>query len=287
METVECRFRLGRALGEASLAVILSLIAVALFAADLYPRLAKPPALFLPGAALGAVLLIVLTWRRWRTRYRVDGQGVEFRRSAGRVVMRLEWSEIDEVFLLGDTEFELRGGGRMIRFAGPYDDLYPAREASMPQLEGIREKLQARALRDGTLTFRMPGGRWKAHLAYLAAVLVLTGMTWFCLATLLERRIRGFSFVILFFAGSWLWGLRKRASGLGTRVTLRREGIEVRRLDGRDRIPWEDLERTEWNGRGGLDLSVGPGRLLSLPASLANLHLLEEFLQEGRRAVDS
>jgi hypothetical protein len=242
------------------------------------------------GSLVGGVIVLLggLIAVRWRSRFLVHEQGVEYRRSQNARALRLEWGEIEELFLLNDTEFEVRGAGRPLRFAGPYENLYSARQACLPRLERIRESLQARALRDGTVTFGMPGGRWKAHLAYLGAVLVLSGITFFCLATLMNRKIRnGIPFIVLFFGGSWLWGLRKRASGLGTRVILRREGFIVRRLDGRDKVPWGDLERTEWNDRNGLNLVLRSRRVIALPPMLANLGLLEEFLHEGRRAVDS
>lgn len=283
MQPLECRFRFSRAMGEAALAFM------AFFLSLLFANEVPDARLYLGCAAGGLVVLLTVLFRwRWRSRFLVHEGGVEYRRSENALVTRLEWGEIDELFLLNDTEFEVRGAGRPIRFAGPYEDLYSARQACLPRLERIRESLQARALRDGTVTFGMPGGRWKAHLAYLGAVLILSGITFFCLATLLSKRIRnGLPFIVLFFGGSWLWGLRKRASGLGTRVILRREGFIVRRLDGKDKVPWGDLERTEWNDRNGLNLVLRSRRVIALPRTLANLGLLEEFLHEGRRAVDS
>ena len=281
MQPLECRFRLGRSFGESAL-LLLGVFAVFAWAHEVADGSWALVAVGLAPAAIVAAA----AWR-WRARFRVDEGGVEFRRSPGRVSTRLEWAEIDELFLLDDTQFEVRGRGRQIRFAGPYDDLDAAREACLPRLRRIRETLQERALRDGRVTFRMPGGRWKAHLAYLAAILVLTAITWSCLATLLNRKIPGLPFVLLFFGGSWLWGLRRRASGLGTRVILHREGVVVRRLDGRDKIPWEQLDRTEWNEENGINLVIRAGRVLSLPASIANIRLLEEFLHEGRRGIES
>jgi hypothetical protein len=70
-------------------------------------------------------------------------------------------------------------------------------------------------------------------------------------------------------------------------VILQREGFVIRRLDGRDKIPWEELDRTEWNEHGGLNLVLRSRRVIALPPTLGNLGLLEEFLHEGRRAVDS
>jgi hypothetical protein len=283
MQPLECRFRFSRAMGEAALVFMLFFFAL-LFAGNV------PDARIYMGSLVGGlvVVLVGLVAIRWRSRFLVHEQGVEFRRSANARPSRLDWGDIDELFLLNDTHFEVRGAGRHLRFAGPYEDLYSARQASLPRLERIREALQARALRDGTVTFAMPAGRWKAHLLYLGAVLILTGVTFYCLATLLDRKIRtGLPFIVLFFGGSWLWGLRKRASGLGTRVVLQREGLLVRRLDGKDKIPWEELERTEWNDRNGLNLVLRSRRVIALPRSLANLALLEEFLHEGRAAVDS
>lgn len=282
MQLVECRFRISRALGESALTLL------AIFIALMWAQDRNSPATTAGIVVFGALLLIFCLGWRWRSRFRVDDQGVEFRRSARAVVVRLGWADIDELFLLDDTQFEVRGSGRQLRFAGPYEDLYSARQACLPRLERIRQTLQSRALHDGTVTFRMPGGAWKAHLAYFGAVLVLSGVTWYCLATVVDRKFRnGLPFIVLFFGGSWLWGLRKRASGLGTKVVVQREGFVVRRLDGRDKVPWEELDRTEWNEQGGLTLVLRSRRVLVLPSSLGNLGLLEEFLHEGRRAVDS
>jgi hypothetical protein len=283
MQPLECRFRFSRAMGEAALVFMMFFFGL-LFAGNV-----PDPRVYL-GSLVGGLFVALggLIAFRWRARFLVYEQGVEFRLSANARPSRLDWSEIDELFLLNDTQFELRGAGRHLRFAGPYEDLYSARQACLPRLERIRETLQTRALREGKVTFGMPGGRWKAHVLYLGAVLILTGVTFYCLATLLHRKVRtGLPFILLFFGGSWLWGLRKRASGLGTRVVLQREGLVVRRLDGKDKIPWEDLERTEWNEHNGLNLVLRSRRVIALPRSLANLGLLEEFLHEGRRAVDS
>jgi hypothetical protein len=68
---------------------------------------------------------------------------------------------------------------------------------------------------------------------------------------------------------------------------LHREGILVRRLDGRDKIPWEDLDRAEWNDQNGINLVLRSRRVIVLPSSLGNIGLLEEFLHEGRRVIES
>src|SRR5262249_27577741 len=135
--------------------------------------------------------------------------------------------------------------------------------------------------------FRMPEKSWKAHLAYLGAILILTTLTGLALAPLFKGRFFGLPILFVFFGGSWLWGLRKRASGLGTRVMLQREGFVVRRLDGEERVPWSDFERSEWNEKGGLDLRLRSRRVISLPPSLGNIAMLEECLREGAPTVDS
>src|SRR6185436_7376156 len=142
MQSLECRFRLGRALGEATIAFL------AFFIALLFVENFPDPRGYLTSVGGGFLLLFGgLLWGRWRSRFVVHEQGVEFRRSRNAVVTRLDWSEIDELFLLDDTHFEVCGAGRQIRFSGPYDDLYSARQACLPRLERIRESLQARALR--------------------------------------------------------------------------------------------------------------------------------------------
>jgi len=286
MQLLQCRFRRDQAVIEALFFVIASFMATAPFAVGFDERLEGFPENFIPGLVLGAVLLGMLTWFRWRSRIVLDDQGVEWRRSGRSAGMRLNWDEVDEFFLTGGATFELSGRGGRIRFTGYYEDVSRARDLCLPRLSGMRDLLRSRAFRDGSLVFRMPGGRWKAHAAYLAAVLILSGVTWYCLATLLGRRFNGLPFVFLFFGGSWLWGLRRRASGMGTRVTLHRQGLLVRRLDGKDRVTWDALERTQWNTNGGLDLVLRSRKVISLPPALGNIGLLEEFIQEGRTSVD-
>lgn len=286
MELLQCRFRRDQAVLEAFFFAIASFMAT-IPAADLIdPRLRGFPEVLLPGSVLAAIFLSALAWARWRSRIVLDERGVECRRSRRRVVTRLDWEEVDEFFLTGGATFELRGAGRRIRFTGSREEISHARDLCLPRLSGMRDLLRSRAFRDGAIVFRMPGGRWKAHAAYLAAVLILTGVTWYCLTTLLGRRFNGFPFVLLFFGGSWLWSLRRRASGMGTQVTLQRQGLVVRRLDGKDRVAWEDLERTQWNSQGGLDLVLRSRRVISLPPALGNIGLLEEFIHEGRARVE-
>jgi hypothetical protein len=133
----------------------------------------------------------------------------------------------------------------------------------------------------------MAAGTWKAHLAYLMVLLVLTALTGWCVASLFTRGFFGFSMAAILFGSSWLWNLRKRASRMGTRVTLDREGFIVRRLDREDRVAWRHYQGSEWNEAGGLDLVLRSSRVLALPASLGNLALLEEFLQAGPPPSDS
>ena len=286
MQLLECRFRRDQAVLEALFFTIASVMATAPFADLIDGRFRGFPESFIPGVALSAVLLSALFWARWRSRIVLDAGGVERRRSAGSGGLRLNWEDVDEFFLTGGATFELRGAGGRIRFTGYYEDVSQARDLCLPRLSGMRDLLRSRAFRDGSLVFRMPGGRWRAHAAYLAAVLILSGVTWYCLATLLGRAFNGLPFVLLFFGGGWLWGLRRRASGLGTRVTLHCRGLLIRRLDRKDRVAWDALDRTQWNSNGGLDLVLRSRRVISLPPALGNIGLLEEFIQEGRASVD-
>lgn len=285
MELLQCRFRRDQAILEAFFIGAACIMAAVSVAAYLGPRLSDQPEFLIVGAVLAAILLTALYWARWGSRIVLDERGVEWRRSATRVGLRLDWEDVDEFFLKGGLAFELRGGGRRIEFTGFYEGVSHARDLCLPRLSGMRDLLRSRALQDGSIVFRMPGGRWKAHAAYLAAVLVLSGVTWYCLTMLLGRRFNGLPFVLLFFGGSWLWGLRRRASGLGTRVVLHRRGLLVRRLDGKDRVAWEDLERTQWNSQSGLDLVLRSKRVIPLPPALGNIGLLEEFIHEGRARV--
>jgi hypothetical protein len=282
MEPRVYRFRSGRIAAEAVAAVGVGLILGAGVESLLEFEGVRAP-LALPGLGLAGVFLAVLFWARWRRRFAVDDRGVE-RRRGSRPVARMEWDEVEELFLLGWPGFELHGAGRTIRVHGPYEGLHHARSQVVPHLTGIREHLRSRALRDGQAVFRMPGGAWRPHLAYLGALMILTAVTGLCLAPLLKGR---FFPIIVVFCGSWLWGLRRRASQLGTRVLVRPDGFEVRRLDRRDLVRWEDFDRAEWNEQDGLDLVLRSRRVIKLPPSLGNIGLLEELLREGPPAVDS
>src|SRR5262245_24653569 len=250
MESLECRHRAGSAFAELVLLLLVELLLAALAASWL--RSGDGPA-FVLGAWTATVLAIwFLGWRRWRSRFILDDHGVEFRRSRRGSGVRLEWDEVEEVFLLGSGAVELRGAGKRMRLGRAYRHLMLARDRIARRMGGIRERLRARALVEGRIDFRMPWGAWRATVPYLARVRWLTGITGLCLAPLLRGKF--FAIVFVFFGGSWMWGLRKKASVLGTRVTLQREGILVRRLDGRDRIAWEDFDRAEWSNGDGLNL---------------------------------
>ena len=177
----------------------------------------------LPGAS-GLVLfnfaILALVFLRWRSRIRLDEEGVEWRRSKQTVVTRLRWDEVEELFLLGRDGFEVRGAGRSVRLSRGYRIPWNARDLCSDRLAGLRDRLRDRALRDGQLVFRMPTARLRAHAAYLAAILFLTGLTGLILAPLFRPGRLGFPVFIVIFGGSWLWGLRRRASRLGTIVTL-------------------------------------------------------------------
>jgi hypothetical protein len=233
------------------------------------------------GPALVGIALLLLTVFRWRSRIVFDQEGVEGRRSRDRGGTRLAWGEVDELFLLGASEFELRGAGKAVRVSRRYRVPWNARDLCSERLGGLRQRLRDRALQDGVLVFRMPVPRLKAHVAYLLAILFLTGVTGLLLAPLFHRGRIGLPIFILF-GGSWLWGLRRRASRMGTVVHLYRDGLLIRRLDGRDKVAWSDLAATEWDGKGGLVLTLRTGRKIPLPPSLANIALLEEFAEESR-----
>jgi len=280
MEPQEFKFRGGRIFFE----VILAGLAVGLGAVALR-RYLPPPAF--PPVMLGALCLALLslTFSRWLLRVWIDRDGIALRRSGEGVVSRLEWEEIDELFFLGSAGFEVRGEGKAVRISGYYSNPERAQALCSARLGDLRDRLRARALRDGELAFRMPSGRLKAHVSYLLAILTLTIVTGFLVAPILLRGRFTFPVVIVLFAGSWLWGLRRRASRLGTVVTLYRDGLLVRRLDGRDKISWSELASSEWDAKGGLDLVLRSGRRISLPPSLGNISLLEEFVEEGRQAA--
>lgn len=280
MEPQEFKFRGGRILFE----VVLAWLAAGLGALALRPYLPRPA--YAP-VILGALCLalLFLTFSRWLLRIWVDRDGIALRRSGEDIVSRLEWEEIDELFLLGPAGFEVRGEGKAVRVSRYYSNPERARALCSARLGDLRDRLRARALRDGELVFRMPSGRMKAHVTYLLAILTLTTVTGFLLAPILLRGRFAFPVVIVLFGGSWLWGLRRRASRLGTVVTLYRDGLLVRRLDGRDKIAWSELASSEWDAKGGLDLVLRSGRRISLPPSLGNISLLEEFVEEGRQAA--
>jgi len=279
MEPQVFRFRGGRVFLEGTGVVLAGLIAPLVVREVALPGL---PGLAGPLLVAGLLLYLILT--RWRSRIRLDLEGIE-RRSGGRLVTRLAWEEVDELFLLGRDGFEVRGAGKSVRLSGVYRIPWNARDLCSERLAGLRDRLRDRALRDGELAFRMPAARLRAHASYLVAVLFLTGITGLLLAPLFRRGRLGFPVFVVFFGGSWLWGLRRRASRLGTVVTLYPDGLVVRRLDGRDKVAWSDLASTAWDGRGGLVLTLQSGRKIPLPPSLGNLTVLEEFMEEGREAA--
>jgi hypothetical protein len=279
MEPQGYRFRGGRVFLEGTGVVFAGLIAPLVVREFALPSIPGPT-----GPVLVAVLLLALILTRWRSRIRLDMEGIE-RRSGNRLVTRLAWDEVDELFLLGRDGFEVRGAGKSVRLSSAYRIPWNARDLCSERLTGLRDRLRDRALRDGELAFRMPATRLRAHASYLVSVLFLTVVTGLLLAPLFRRGRLGFPVFIVFFGGSWLWGLRRRASRLGTVVTLYPDGLLVRRLDGRDKIAWSTLASTEWDGRGGLVLTLQSGRKIPLPPSLGNITVLEEFMEEGREAA--
>jgi hypothetical protein len=280
MQPQEFRYRGGRVALEATLTWV-SLGVIFLVLRGYIPSGLRVPAI-LGSAGLALLVLAVL---RWLSRIRVDGDGIEWRRSRDRVVTRLEWEEVDELFLLGPAEIEVRGAGKAVRVSGRYEDPDRARHLASDRLGGMRDRLRAAALRDAELVFHMPTRRWRAHVAYLLAILILTVVTGLLLAPLFLRGRLGFPIFVILFGGSWLWGLRRRASRMGTVVTLYRDGLLVKRLDGKDRIAWSEITSSEWDPKGGLELVLRSGRRIALPPSLGNISLLEEFVEEGRQAA--
>jgi hypothetical protein len=287
MEPLVCRLHPGRVLLEAIFGGLLMAVFVLGFLPAIAPRDLDPRHAALIGSAVAALWLALLWWGRWRRRLVIDERGVELRRSKHQAIRRLDWGEVEEIFLRGWAGFELRGAGKSICLNGPYRFLDRARDRCAPRLTGIRNHLRTRALAEGKVVFRMPDETWKAHLAYLGAILLLTVLTGLTLAPLFNGRFFGWPIFLVFFGGSWFWGLRKRASGLGTRVTLQREGFVVRRLDGKERVAWSEFDHSEWNVKGGLDLVLKSRRVLPLPPSLGNIAMLEEFLREGPPVADS
>lgn len=235
---------------------------------------------------LGSFLVAVLLLRhfRWRQRIRIDDVGVQWRRWRHDFGRSMLWEEIDELFILGPVEFELRGAGKSIVVTPAYDDPVVARDLVSRRLGGLRSRLRDRAMRDGELRFRMPGGRWLAHSLYLILILVLTALTAAAVVPFFFRRVTtGFPLLLLLGgAVAYVWKLRRGASQLGTVVTLYRDGILVRRLDGSRKIAWSEIIETEWNQEGGLDIVMNAGRRVSLPPRLANITLLDGFVEEAR-----
>lgn len=228
--------------------------------------------------------LLLLQQLRWRRRILIGLAGMQWRRSASDPGIGLTWSEVEELFILGPEEFELRGAGKSIRFTPSFGGVGEARERVSRSLGDLRHRLRDRAMREGELHFRMPTLRWKAHALYLAAVLVLTGLTALGLAPVLRQGRNGVPAIVVFLVfGAWIvLKLRRLASGMGTIVTLYRDGVLVRRLDGSRKISWSTVTGTEWNEKGGLDILEQGGKRVSLPPQLANVTLLEGFIDEAR-----
>ena len=283
---MEFRFPPGRIVSELLLVgvafFILALVAHEALRFTAYAGLHSPAAWGAFALTAGALLVF-----RWRSRIRIDRDAIELRRSRRAVDVRLEWEEIDEVFLLGPERFEVRGAGKAVVFRGAFPDAARARQRVSARLGGLRDRLRDRALMDGALEFRMPIGRWQAHASYLLAILVLTALTSMVLAPFLAHRRIGFPVFIVLIGGSWIWSLRRRASRLGTRVTLYKDGLLVRRLDGKDRVAWSEIASTEWDEKGGLVLVRRSGGRIAIPPTLANIAILEEFVEEGRQAASA
>jgi hypothetical protein len=241
----------------------------------------------LPWAAAGILLVPGLLLLPWRSFLRLDEQGVTLFRSEGRPSAALAWEDVEEVFDLGSGQLELRGRGRRILISARYERGYDAARRSLRRVRGpLDAKLRRRADWDGELVFRMPARLWTAHVVYLITVLVLSALTLLCLIPLTRREETGFPFIFVF-GGFGSWGVRRWASGRGVRLTLRPQGLVLRRLDGTVRIPWDHLARAETNGNGGMDLVLRSGRKHALPADLGNLRFLEELIQEKLAAADS
>lgn len=286
MEPHLYRFRGGRVFAELLVFVAFSMAAV-LLAGSAVPVLVGGERLVPILLATQVAGLFLLGVFRWRSRIRADAAGIEWRRSRTTVVTRLEWDEVEELFLVDRDGYEVRGAGKAVRVSGAYRVPWNARELCSERLAGLRDRLRARALRDGELVFRMPTGRLRAHGAYLLSILFLTAITAVGVAPLLRQGRFGLPVFLVFFGGSWLWGLRRHASRLGTIVTLYRDGLQIRRLDGRDTVAWSDVEETEWDGRGGLLLRRRSGKAVPLPPGLGNITLLEEFIEEARASAAS
>jgi len=279
----EYRFRAGRISAElAGLLLAGGVLGACLRALQDSGRL--PPGSIWIGPAAIVAFLSALVHFRWRSRLRLTPEGAFRLRSAGRVVTRIAWDEIDEMFLLGPAEFEVRGAGKRIRFSDAYRDVSGAREHCGWGLSDLRLRLVDRASREGELVFRTPGSRWSGHAAYLLTVLLLTAVTGAVVMMFMNALRKGFPIFLIFFGTGWLWRLRGRASRRGTRVTLYPDGLLVRRLDGSDKVAWSEIRRTEWTDRGDLALLLNKGRKILLPSSLANIALLEGLLEERRGA---
>jgi hypothetical protein len=234
------------------------------------------------------VALLVLRQWRWRRRILIGTAGIQWHHSKDDYGRRLTWSEVEELFILGPEEFELRGAGTSIQFTPAFGGVAEARERVSRSLGDLRYRLRDRAMREGELHFRMPGGRWKAHVLYLLVILVLTGLTATVALPIVSRRQAGFPLLLIGILGvSWVWNFRRRASLMGTVVTLYRDGLLVRRLDGSEKIAWSTVTGTDWNEKGGLDLLLAGGRRVSLPRQLANITLLEGFVEEARAGAQS
>lgn len=281
MQAQEYRFKAGRISSEvAGILLLGGVLEAFLWLSQGQSRVRPEP--LLGGLAGVVAVLISFVACRWRSRLCLSREGVEWRRSSNQVVTRIAWDEVDELFLLGPSEFEVRGAGKRIRFGEAYDRVGEAQLACTASLEGLRSRLRDRALREGELVFRTPSSRWAGHAAYLATILLLTILTGAVVVWFMKSIRTGIPFVLVFFGGSWLWRLRSRASRLGTRVTLSRDGLEIRRLDGRDRVGWSEILRTEWTNRGDLRLLLVRGKEILLPSTLANISILAEFVEEGR-----
>jgi len=288
VDRMELRIRAGSILLEALLALIVVVsITVGFSSYRQSPGEERTARRTAPWVYVAALLF--MSRRRWRQRIVIGPAGVRWRRSENDEGRGLTWSEVEEFFILGPEEFELRGAGRSILFTPSFGGLPEARAQVSRALGDLRHRLRDRALREGELHFRMPALRWKAHALYLVALLVLTGLSAAGVVHFLRRDAADAPLLVLVVAfGVWLvWKLRRLASGMGTIVTLYRDGILVRRLDGSRKIGWSTVTAAEWNEKGELEIVLEGGKRVPLPRQLGNLTLLEGFIDEARTGPTS
>jgi len=229
---------------------------------------------------------------RWRTRLKIDSEGISTFRSGDDPSLRIGWGEVRELFRTDKTALLVRGPSGSILVTANYQDHEDALRIIRERAgAAIGERLRSEYRERGAVTFQASWSRAWAHAFYLAALLALSGYSTYLVWAMWRFHTFSMSWRGSTLAGGliwlyFLWQARHAASWTGGRVTMKPAGLAIRRLDGEKLIGWEDVVGVEWNKYGGLDVRLCTGKRVALPYSLGNLPVLKRFIEERLGSAD-